>query len=94
MPPKFKSFMGFFLFFTLELLLFLCFSLIDFKTAYQKNLAAFSMFFLMFIFAAARGSGDADYYNYLWFAKDIGTDFAKVMNFSYPVEFSLSLIHI
>ena len=46
------------------------------------------MFFLMFIFAAMRGSGDADYYNYLWFAKDIGTDFSKVMNFSYPVEFS------
>ena len=91
MPPKFKSFMGFFLFFTLELLLFLCFSLIDFKTAYQKNLAAFSMFFLMFIFAATRGSGDADYYNYLWFAKDIGTDFSKVMNFSYPVEFSFRL---
>lgn len=91
MPPKFKSFMGFFLFFTLELLLFLCFSLIDFKTSYPKNLAAFSMFFLMFIFAATRGSGDADYYNYLWFAKDIGTDFAKVMNFSYPVEFSFRL---
>lgn len=83
--------MGFLLFFTLELLLFLCFSLIDFKTSYQKNLAAFSMFFLMFIFAAVRGSGDADYYNYLWFAKDIGTDFDKVLNFSYPVEFSFRL---
>lgn len=49
------------------------------------------MFFLMFIFAAMRGSGDADYYNYLWFAKDIGTDFDKVLNFSYPVEFSFRL---
>lgn len=49
------------------------------------------MFFLMFIFAAVRGSGDADYYNYLWFAKDIGTDFDKVLNFSYPVEFSFRL---
>ena len=83
--------MGFFLFFALELLLFLCFSLIDFKTKYQKNLAAFSMFFLMFIFAGFRGSGDADYYNYLWFAKDIGTDFSKVLDFSYPVEFSFRL---
>lgn len=83
--------MGFLLFFTLELLLFLCFSLIDFKTSYQKNLAAFSMFFLMFIFAGLRGSGDADYYNYLWFAKDIGMDFDKVLNFSYPVEFSFRL---
>lgn len=87
-PLKRKSFMGFFLFFVLELLLFLVFSLIEFKTKYQKNLAAFSMFFIMFVFAAVRGSGDADYYNYLWFAKDIGTDFSKVLNFSYPVEFS------
>lgn len=69
----------------------MCFSLIDFKTTYPKNLAAFSMFFLMFIFAAMRGSGDADYYNYLWFAKDIGTNFDKVMNFSYPVEFAFRL---
>ena len=91
MPLIRKRIMGFLLFFTLELLLFLCFSLIDFKTSYQKNLAAFSMFFLMFIFAAMRGSGDADYYNYLWFAKDIGTDFDKVLNFSYPVEFSFRL---
>lgn len=50
------------------------------------------MFFLMFIFAAMRGSGDADYYNYLWFAKDIGTDFSKVMNFSYPVELSFRFV--
>src|SRR5699024_1596636 len=83
--------MGFTLFFLLELLLFFNFSLIDFKTKYQKNLAAFSMFFLMFVFAAIRGSGDADYYNYLWFAKDIGTDFSKVLNFSYPVETSFRL---
>ncbi len=83
--------MGFTLFFLLELLLFFNFSLIDFKTSYQKNLAALSMFGLMFVFAAVRGSGDADYYNYLWFAKDIGTDFSKVMNFSYPVEFSFRL---
>lgn len=83
--------MGFTLFLLLELLLFFNFSLIDFKTSYQKNLAALSMFGLMFVFAAIRGSGDADYYNYLWFAKDIGTDFSKVMNFSYPVEFSFRL---
>ncbi len=83
--------MGFFLFFTLEFLLFIIFSLINFKTTYQKNLAAFSMFALMFFFAALRGSGDADYYNYLWFAKDIGMDFSKVVNFSYPVEFSFRL---
>lgn len=80
--------MGFTLFFLLILVFFLSFSLIDFKTKYQKNLAALFMFGLMFIFAGLRGSGDADYYNYLWFAKDIGTDFSKVMNFSYPVEFS------
>ena len=49
------------------------------------------MFFIMFVFAAIRGSGDADYYNYLWFAKDIGTDFSKVIDFSYPVEFSFRL---
>ena len=49
------------------------------------------MFFVMFLMAAFRGSGDGDYYNYLWFAKDIGRDFSKVLNFSYPVEFSFRL---
>lgn len=80
--------MGFALFFSLEIFLFSGLSLIDFKNKYQKNLGALLMFGLMFVFAAIRGSGDGDYYNYLWFAKDIGTDFSKVMNFSYPVEFS------
>ena len=33
------------------------------------------MFFIMFVFAGVRGSGDADYYNYLWFVKDLGVDY-------------------
>ena len=80
--------MGFTLFTLTELSLFLINSLVKFKDERQKRFLAFLMFFIMFIFAGFRGSGDADYYNYLWFAKDIGRDFSKVMNFSYPVEFS------
>lgn len=83
--------MGFTLFTLAELGLFSINSLTSFRDKKQKNMAAYLMFAIMFIFAAVRGSGDGDYYNYLWFAKDIGTDFAKVMNFSYPVEFSFRL---
>lgn len=83
--------MGFTLFTLSELSLFLINTLIKFKDEREKKLLAGLMFFIMFIFAAFRGSGDADYYNYLWFARDIGTDFSKVMNFSYPVEFSFRL---
>ncbi len=79
--------MGFTLFTLSELTLFAINSLIKFKDRRQKNILAGLMFFIMFIFAAIRGSGDNDYYNYLWFAKDIGTDLGKVMNPSYPVEF-------
>ncbi|WP_295885002.1 EpsG family protein [uncultured Anaerococcus sp.] len=83
--------MGFALFTLSELCLFLINNFIKFKDKNKKNLAAGLMFFIMFAFAAFRGSGDADYYNYLWFAKDIGTDFSKVLNFSYPVEFAFRL---
>lgn len=83
--------MGFALFTLSQLSLFLINNFIKFKDNKSKNLAAGLMFFIMFAFAAFRGSGDADYYNYLWFAKDIGTDFAKVLNFSYPVEFAFRL---
>ena len=83
--------MGFALFTLSELSLFLINNFIKFKDNNKKNLAAGLMFFIMFAFAAFRGSGDADYYNYLWFAKDIGTDFSKVLNFSYPVEFAFRL---
>jgi hypothetical protein len=76
--------MGFTLFTLSELSLFLINTLIKFKDQREKKLLAGLMFFIMFIFAALRGSGDADYYNYLWFARDIGTDFSNVMNFSYP----------
>ena len=84
--------MGFALFFGAELLLFAIFSLIKFDNKKQVNICLGLMFFLMFIFSAMRGSGDGDYYNYLWFAKDIGTDSSKLFNFSYPVEFSFRLI--
>ncbi|MBM0046058.1 EpsG family protein [Anaerococcus sp. mt242] len=83
--------MGFALFTLSELCLFLINNFIKFKDKNKKNLAAGLMFFIMFAFAAFRGSGDADYYNYLWFAKDIGVDFSKVLNFSYPVEFAFRL---
>ena len=83
--------MGFTLFTLSQLSLFLISSLIKFKDDREKNIWASLMFFTMLIFAAIRGSGDADYYNYLWFARDIGTDFSKVINFSYPVEFSFRL---
>lgn len=80
--------MGFTLFTLSQLSLFLINSLIKFKDRKERNVLVGLMFLIMFIFAAIRGSGDADYYNYLWFAKDIGTDFSKVLDFSYPVEFS------
>lgn len=83
--------MGFALFTLSQLSLFLINNFIKFKDKKKKNLAAGLMFFIMFAFAALRGSGDADYYNYLWFAKDIGKDFSKVLNFSYPVEFAFRL---
>lgn len=83
--------MGFTLFTLSQLSLFLINNFIKFKDKNKKNLAAGLMFFIMFLFAALRGSGDADYYNYLWFAKDIGRDFSKVLNFSYPVEFAFRL---
>ena len=83
--------MGFALFTLSQISLFLINNFIKFKDDKSKNLAAGLMFFIMFAFAAFRGSGDADYYNYLWFAKDIGTDFTKVLNFSYPVELAFRL---
>lgn len=83
--------MGFTLFMLSQLSLFLINTFIKFKDERERRILAGLMFFIMFIFAAIRGSGDADYYNYLWFAKDIGTDFSKVLNFSYPVEFSFRL---
>lgn len=83
--------MGFTLFTLTELVLFAVNSLIKFNNKKNKQIFAGLMFFIMFIFAALRGSGDADYYNYLWFVKDIGLDFSKVLNFSYPVEFSFRL---
>ena len=45
------------------------------------------MFALMFVFAVLGELVDADYYNYLWSTKYIGTDFSKAMSFSYPVDF-------
>ncbi len=83
--------MGFTLFTLSQLSLFLINNSIKFKDKKSKNLAAGLMFFIMFALAAFRGSGDADYYNYLWFAKDIGEDFSKVLNFSYPVEFAFRI---
>lgn len=71
--------------------MFICFSLIKFNKNYQKNLAIAAMFGLMLIFSAIRGSGDADYYNYLWFAKDIGTDTTKLFDSHYAVEFSFRM---
>ena len=79
--------MGFALFTISEFCLFLINSLIKFDDDKKKKIFASIMFFIMFVFAAIRGSGDADYYNYLWFVKDIGTDLTKVFNPSYAVEF-------
>lgn len=83
--------MGFFIFASVEIILFLINSCIDFKEKNEKYISLGFMFVIMFLFAALRGSGDGDYYNYLWFTWDIGTDFSKVLNFSYPVEFSYRL---
>ncbi len=52
--------MGFTLFTLSELSLFLINTLIKFKDQREKKLLAGLMFFIMFIFAALRGSGDAD----------------------------------
>lgn len=79
--------MGFFLFALSQLSLFGINSLVKFKDEREKNIMAALMFLIMFAFAGLRGSGDADYYNYLWFAKDVGVDISKVMNPSYAVEF-------
>lgn len=83
--------MGFFMFASIEIVLFIINSCIRFKEKYEKYILAGLMFLIMFIFAALRGSGDGDYYNYLWFCYDIGTDLEKVFNFSYPVEFSFRI---
>lgn len=83
--------MGFFMFAVIELVLFAVNSCIQFTKKNEKYIMAGLMFLVMFIFAALRGSGDGDYYNYLWFSYDIGTDFTKVMNSAYPVEFSFRL---
>lgn len=80
--------MGFALFTTIELLLFLINQSIDFKNKKQLNIACLLMFLIMFVFAALRGSGDGDYYNYLWFVKDLGNDYRKIFDFTYPVEFA------
>lgn len=80
--------MGFALFTTIELLLFFINKSIDFKNKKQMNIACGVMFLIMFIFAGIRGSGDGDYYNYLWFAKDLGDDYRKIFDFTYPVEFA------
>lgn len=84
--------MGFFIFASIEIILFIINSCINFSKSKQKHISLGFMFFVMFIFAALRGSGDGDYYNYLWFTRDIGTDFSKVLNFSYPVEFSFRFL--
>lgn len=80
--------MGFALFTTIELLIFLIGQAIDFKNKKQLNILAGLMFFIMFVFAGVRGSGDADYYNYLWFVKDLGVDYTRLFDFTYPVEFA------
>ena len=80
--------MGFSLFALIELLLFSINSTIDFKNKKYRNIAALMMFLFMLIFAGIRGSGDADYYNYLWFVKDIDKDLSKLFEFTYPVEFA------
>ena len=77
--------MGFLMFTTIELSLYAINSMVDFDKKKQIKYAAGLMFLTFFIFAGLRGSGDADYYNYLYFAKDIGTDLSKVFS-SYPVE--------
>ncbi|MDD7305000.1 MAG: EpsG family protein [Peptoniphilaceae bacterium] len=84
--------MGFFIFASVEIILFIINSCLDFSKEKQKKISLGLMFLIMFVFAALRGSGDGDYYNYLWFTRDIGTDMSKVFNFSYPVEFSFRLI--
>lgn len=71
--------MGFALFTTIELLIFLIGQAIDFKNKKQLNILAGLMFFIMFVFAGVRGSGDADYYNYLWFVKDLGVDYTSII---------------
>lgn len=83
--------MGFFIFTSIELILFIINSCIDFSKEKEKNIRLGLMFLIMFLFAALRGTGDGDYYNYLWFTKNIGTNFSRVLNFSYPVEFSFRL---
>lgn len=84
--------MGFALFTITEITLFLINSLIKFKDDKKKRVLAGLMFFIMFVFAGLRGSGDADYYNYLWFVKDIGIDASKVFDSSYAVEFGFRIV--
>lgn len=78
--------MGFLMFTTIELVLYAINSMISFDKKKQKSIAVALMFFIFLAFASLRGTGDADYYNYLYFAKDIGKDLSKVLQQSYPVE--------
>ncbi|MDY3007062.1 EpsG family protein [Anaerococcus porci] len=78
--------MGFLMFTTIQLVLYAINSMISFDKKKERNIAIILMFSVFLIFSALRGTGDSDYYNYLYFARDIGTDFSKIFQSSYPVE--------
>lgn len=78
--------MGFLMFTTIQIVLYAINSMISFDKKKEKNIAAILMFLVFLIFSALRGTGDSDYYNYLYFVRNIDTDFSKVFQSTYPVE--------
>jgi hypothetical protein len=57
----------------------------------NRNVGLILLSILLFLFAALRGNGDGDYFNYLRFSEYI-TDFTKVLDFRFPMEIGFRII--
>ncbi|MDO4594598.1 MAG: EpsG family protein [Tissierellia bacterium] len=66
-------------------------SLIKFENRIQKAFVAIFMFLIMLFFAAMRGTGEGDYFNYLHFAQVIKYWY-QVTNPHFPVEIGFRFI--
>ena len=57
----------------------------------NRNVGFTLIFVVLFLFAALRGNGDGDYFNYLIYSKYI-TTFSNVLDFRFPMEIGFRLI--
>ena len=73
------------------LIIFILILQLRFNQTSEKHISFFGAFLVLFMFAALRGNGDGDYFNYLSYSKLV-TSIEDVLEASIPTEIGFRLI--